>query len=232
MKFRVFFMIKVHVTPITPKHIFLKYMLNESVLINYLNPADYNRAVKVCSNIYIDNGAYGFYLKGIKPNYNDFYKWLEGKTFNHFFVPDIINGTEEENDNLIKLVPEKFKIKAIPVFHIHESFDRLKRLISEFDYIALGSSGDYWDVGSVAWFNRMNLLMEILCYPDGTPKVKIHMLRCLNPKVFIHFPFYSADSSNLAQNHSKRGIEKMLNDLKCFDAPLKYRFVKQLSFFD
>ena len=113
MKFRVFFMIKVHVTPITPKHIFLKYMLNESVLINYLNPADYNRAVKVCSNIYIDNGAYGFYLKGIKPNYNDFYKWLEGKTFNHFFVPDILAGLEIK----IGAYAEHYPFDLIPLAH-------------------------------------------------------------------------------------------------------------------
>ncbi len=44
--------------------------------------------------------------------------------------------------------------------------------------------------------------MRVICNKDGFPMVKIHMLRCLNPKIFTKLPFFSGDSTNLAQNHS------------------------------
>lgn len=229
-------MIKVHVTPITPKSIFDKFLKDESVLINYLRPENYKAAVKDnhCKYIYIDNGAYTYFRKGITPNYDNFYHWLENKEYDYFFIPDVIDGNEQDNNNLIELMPNKFKAKSIPVYHLHEDLSRLDYLMNkDFTYIALGASGKYWNVGSDIWFDRMDEIMKILCNSNGYPKVRIHALRCLNPKVFIYFPFYSADSSNLAQNHSKRGALNMLNRLRCFDAPKKYDFKKeQLSIYD
>lgn len=226
---------KFHVTPITPKSEFLK-LKGRNVLISYLRNENYKQAVSLCQKIYIDNGAYTFFRKGLKPNWNNFYKWLEGKTYNHFFIPDVIDGSEIENNNLINLNDKlDLQRKGIPVFHLHESNKRLKDLIQRFDYIALGSSGEFWELGTDKWFFRMNELMKILCDDTGKPRVKIHMLRCLNPKIFTLFPFYSGDSSNLARNHHIRGIENILNELEKHNSPEKYQFKDiylQLSILD
>ena len=42
--------------------------------------------------------------------------------------------------------------------------------------------------------------MAIVCDGDGMPRVKLHGLRMLNPDVFRHLPFSSADSTNVARN--------------------------------
>lgn len=229
-------MLKVHVTPLTPAATFEKYLKGHNVLINWLRPDDLKRANKVCNKIFIDNGAYTFWRKKLTPDYSKFYKWLETKTFDHFFIPDDLNGSEEINDLFLKQVPEVFKPKAIAVFHINQSLERLKRLVSSYDYIAIGGfTGIYSNIGSPVWFARMDQIMKILCDKDGKPLVKIHALKCLNPKVFIYFPFTSADSSNLARNHFKvkGGIETLLKRLDCFQAPKTYEFIKtQVSIFD
>jgi hypothetical protein len=105
-------------------------------------------------------------------------------------------------------------------------------LCNTFDYIALGSSGEYWKIGTIEWFNRMDEAMKVICNELGYPKVKVHMLRCLNPKIFTKYPFYSADSSNLAQNHHIKGGEIILKNIESFDFAKKYNFQKQLSLFN
>ena len=42
--------------------------------------------------------------------------------------------------------------------------------------------------------------MDVACDSDGYPKAKLHGLRMLDPTVFSHFPFASADSTNVARN--------------------------------
>ena len=50
--------------------------------------------------------------------------------------------------------------------------------------------------------------MGVLCDEQGRPKVQIHGLRMLDNTVFSHFPFSSADSTNVARNC---GIDKAWN---------------------
>ncbi len=235
-------MIKYHGTPITPKEVFNLSMLNKNVLIPYTEKRDFARAVKICNNILIDNGAFTVWRKKIKIDWNDYYKWIEEIycDISYFFIPDVIDGTEEENNDLIKLFIDKYlniKEKSIPVWHINESFDRLINIMKEFDYIAIGSAGEYRDLGTKEWHDRMNDTMKILCDDKGVPKVKIHMLRCLNPDIFLRYPFHSGDSTNLAQNHSIYNSSKGSNDgwkivlrnIERYDSPKKYIFKTYLK---
>jgi hypothetical protein len=66
--------------------------------------------------------------------------------------------------------------------------------------IALGSSGQYATIGNEGWWSRMSEAMTVLTDGDGYPKTKIHGLRMLDPVVFSHIPFSSADSTNVARN--------------------------------
>ena len=72
----------------------------------------------------------------------------------------------------------------------------------------------------------MNEVMKKVCDKDGYPKVKIHMLRCLNPDIFLLYPFYSGDSTGLAQNHSRDGWRKIVANIEKYNSPEKYTFRK------
>ena len=92
------------------------------------------------------------------------------------------------------------KTKGVPVWHMHESFEYLDYLCSNFEIVALGSSGDYKTPGTKAWWVRMNDAMKVICDEDGKPKCKLHGLRMLSTKVFTKLPLSSADSTNAAVN--------------------------------
>jgi len=88
---------------------------------------------------------------------------------------------------------------------MHESLERLDRLVTTWPRICIGSSGEYATVGNEKWWARMHEIMEVACDRGGSPKCKLHGLRMLNPKVFTKIPFTSADSTNIGRNV---GIDK------------------------
>ena len=197
-------MIKYHGTPITPKEVFTMALIGKNCLIPFFDSRDLNRALEICDKVIIDNSAYSIHRSKRKVNWNDFYNWIEPfkNRIEFFFIPDVIDGTEEENNLLIDDYFKREETKGVPVWHLNESVNRLKYLMSKFDYIAIGSSGEFWKLNTLKWNKKMNEAMKVICNKNGTPKVKIHMLRCLNPDIFLKYPFYSGDSTNLAQNHS------------------------------
>ena len=76
--------------------------------------------------------------------------------------------------------------------------------------MAIGSSGQYSQVGTDLWWSRMDEVLQSACtapawFPDPSawpqqPCVKLHGLRMLDPRVFGKLPLASADSSNVARN--------------------------------
>lgn len=224
-------MIKYHGTPITPKSVFAEAMEGRNVLISFAQAQDLIKAIGFCSKIMIDNGAFTFWKTNRKPDWNKYYDFVSKHLHNisYFFIPDVIDGTEEENDLLIdEYLNSKSLVgnKAIPVWHIHESFDRLKRMMTMFDYIAIGSSGEYSTIGTKDWHERMREAMKVICCKDGIPKVKIHMLRCLNHRVFTKYPFYSGDSTNLARNHHRDGLWTIINRVEKHNSPHVFKGIK------
>ena len=99
-------MIKYHGTPITPKKVFLSSMKHRNVLIPFTHKQDLKKAIEICDKILIDNGAYTVWRQKICINWSDYYDWIDS-IYNHidfFFIPDVIDGTEKENDKLKKHV--------------------------------------------------------------------------------------------------------------------------------
>lgn len=227
----------------SPMSVFNEAMDGRNCLIPFPRPDDYKRADKICNKIIIDNGAFTIWRKGGEADWDKYYEWLKERIdqIEFFFIPDVIDGTEEENDNLISEYLKKFKKdydysiqgycgmnkllkKGVPIWHVNESFERLDRLMDGFNYIAIGSAGEYRDLGTRKWHSRMNEAMKVICDKDGYPKVKIHMLRCLNPDIFLYYPFESGDSTSLAQNHSKRGWRNIVEGIEKYNSPEKYTF--------
>ena len=157
----------------------------------------------MCSSFALDNGAFTAWKQGKSfdmTGFTEFVKeWMQHPAFDWAVMPDVIDGTEEQNDALLEewTLPKHI---GVPVYHMHESMERLERLIDNYDYICLGSSGEYSQPNSKIWWRRMNEIMDVATDNNGKAKVRMHGLRMLNPKVFTRLPLKSADSTNAERN--------------------------------
>lgn len=180
----------------------VKIFPGRHAIVSYAYPEPIAVAAEICQSVILDNGAFTAWKNGTRHDFDGYADWcrhwLRHPCVDWCIIPDKIDGTEQDNDWLI----EKWTLPramSVPVWHLHESLDRLKRLM-EFPRIALGSSGVYADPGSNDWWHRISEAMTVLCDQDGFPKVKLHGLRMLNPGIFSKLPLSSADSSMVARN--------------------------------
>ena len=201
-------MIHYHGLPITPEEVAVAVLKARHAFVSFAHRSQINIASQVCQSFAIDNGAYSFWKSGKKVDWGDYYTFLEGVKNNPRFdfavVPDVIEGSEKENDALLLGFPLN-KFYSVPVWHLHESIGRLKALAEGYPRIAFGSSGEYSTVGNAQWSDRMDEAFSEIVDSRGMPVVKVHGLRMLNPKVFTRYPFSSVDSTNIARNV---GIDK------------------------
>ena len=199
-------MIHYHGTPITPNRLLFS-LKGRHFFISFWRTDNIDIVSEIAQSFAIDNGAFSAWTKGVKPDwerYKDFiYKWQNHPGYDWHIIPDIIDGSEMENDKMI----ESWNMKrSVPVWHLHESLDRLKNLVNSFDRIALGSSGEYSTIASDGWWEVISKAMSIICDDNGFPKVRVHGLRMLDNKL-RRIPFASADSTNVAQNsYEKNGM--------------------------
>lgn len=175
--------------------------------VSFAHPQQIALAAEVSQSFALDNGAFSFWRKGSGRvdvgAYAAFVaKWERHPGFDFALIPDVIDGAEEENDMMFGLwrnAGGSFE-RGVPVWHLHESLERLARLCRSFPRVALGSSGEYKVVGNRAWWRRMADAMDAVCDSSGRPPCKLHGLRMLNPEVYTKLPLSSADSTNVAIN--------------------------------
>ena len=110
----------------------------------------------------------------------------------------MIEGDEAANDAFLQEWTFG-KSTGVPVWHFHESLDRLARLAGEWPRVALGSSGQFATIGTPKWWSRIQQVMETICDQDGRPKVRLHGLRMLRPTICKHLPLASADSAGVSR---------------------------------
>jgi hypothetical protein len=158
---------------------------------------------EACQSFVLDNGAFTAWRQG-KPvtDWAGYYEW-SGQWLRHpgcdwAVIPDVIDGSEADNDRLLLEWPHGHR--GVPVFHLHESLTRLERLVSLWPRVAFGSSGEWSMVGSGAWWQRMDAVLGVACDGEGYPRCKLHGLRMLNPTIFTRLPLASADSCNAGRN--------------------------------
>lgn len=181
-----------------------RFLSGRHAFISFARPEDIGTAAEVCQSFAIDNGAFTSWKSG-EPiedwsEYYDFCEhWHRHPGFDWAVIPDVIDGDEGENDALLNEWPSH--IEGVPVWHLHESLDRLNRLMT-WPRVALGSSGEWPTPGTVKWWDRINEAMSVSCNQDGYPRSKLHGLRMLNPAIFSQLPLSSADSTNAVRNSS------------------------------
>src|SRR5690606_16568915 len=136
--------------------------------------------------------------------------------FTFALIPDVIDGTEKDNADLVKMWDKHawypVRIEGCPVWHLHESLDRLGRLCARWPRVAIGSSGQWPNPGQGDWWDRMDDVFDVIC-EDGFPKAKIHGLRMLSSAIVSRYPFASCDSTNAAQNGPRTANRINTDDL-------------------
>jgi hypothetical protein len=158
---------------------------------------------EIGQSVMLDNGAFTAWTQG-RPvtDWRGYYRWVEpwlDIQTTWAVIPDVIDGTEDDNRRLLDQWP--FADRGAPVWHLHESLDRLDGLVRDWPLVCLGSSGEYRTIGSPAWRRRMEDAMDVATDARGVPRTRLHMLRGLD-LADGPYPFYSADSANVARNHA------------------------------
>lgn len=199
-------MIHYHGTPIGGnRRDVCRFASGRHLLIPFPNRNDLHIVSDLASSFVFDNGAFTAWKQGESVNFKEYsnwvHEWHRHPSFDWCLIPDVIDGTEDENDDLIKEWEDGgLREFGVPVWHMNESFERLVVLCCLFQRVAIGSSGEWSTPGSLSWWERISLAMDIICDENGKPPVKLHGLRMLNPKIFTRLPLASADSCNAAIN--------------------------------
>ncbi len=182
----------------------VRFLSGRHALIPYPRPDDLGVAMDVCQSFVVDNGAFTAWKQGETMDVEGYRAWVVSlcrhPAFDWCLVPDVIDGTEKENDELAKWwAGQHPHMESVPVWHLHDSLDRLEWLSGVYKRIALGSSGQWPTPGLASWWGRMGEAMAAVS-DDGKPRCKLHGLRMLSPDVFRHLPLASADSTNAVRN--------------------------------
>lgn len=190
-----------HCTPITPSSVF-KSLAGRHFAVSFVRPDQLRESHEIGQSVMLDNGAYTAWKKGTRIKADLFHewvdKWLDCPT-TWAIIPDRINGTEYQNDELVRKWP--FGDRGAPVWHLNEPIERLLRLCGRFEKVCFGSAGAYKTIGSDAWSRRVRAAFSALNIFPRLPW--IHMLRGMSLSGSKVFPFASLDSSNIARSHKE-----------------------------
>lgn len=185
-----------------PKVDAAKFLAGRHAFVPFPSPCDLPSVAAVCQSFAFDNGAFSAWTRGLMMDVPGYMAWVEEwhrhPAFDWAVIPDVIEGSEEENDAM--LVDWPSHLPGVPVYHLHESLERLERLVSQWPRVALGSSGAWATPGTDGWWERIGAVMAVACDKNGRPRCRLHGLRMLNPDVFTRLPLASADSCNAARN--------------------------------
>lgn len=191
-----------HGTPITPLTA-LRKLAGRHYCVSHWRPEQVALCHQIAQSVLLDNGAFSAWKAG-KPitdwrpylAWSD--EWLDHPT-TWAVIPDVVQGGEDEQERLIQQWPHGQR--GAPVWHLHESIDRLLRLLDTWPRVCMGSSAQYAEILTPAWERRMDAAWrEIDSRHRRTPYV--HMLRGM--QLARHrWPFASVDSTDIARNHSR-----------------------------
>ena len=200
-------MIHYHGTPVGgSRSDVVRFLSGRHALIPFARPDDLGAALEVCQSIVLDNSAFSLWRAGggdvDVAAYHAWVHELAGHpALDWCLIPDKIDGTEQDNAELVHLwLRMGSRVKSVPVWHMHESLDWLDWLVCNFQTVALGSSGEWSQPGSRAWWQRMGEAMTVACDEHGRPRARLHGLRMLDPEIFTRLPLASADSTNASVN--------------------------------
>lgn len=179
-----------------------RFLMSRHALVPHKRRDDMAIVAEACQSFVFDNSAFSYWKSGGQLDVSGYVAWCDEwhrhPGFDWALIPDVIEGDEADNDALLADWPRH--IRGVPVWHMHESIERLVRLCHEWPTVALGSSGEWPTPGTAKWWERMAAAMNAIADKHGRPPCRLHGLRMLNPKVFTRLPLASADSTNAGMN--------------------------------
>lgn len=195
-------MIHYHGTPLGgPVASVGQFLARRHGFVSFERPDQVAHVAEFCQSFALDNGAFSAWTRGTTVDVGAYQEWVseweQHPGFDWCVIPDLIDGSEAQNDALVE---QWQRPRGIPVWHLHESIGRLKRLVDWFPRVALGSSGDFQRPGTSQWWARMDEALQEITDDDGRPWGKLHGLRMLDPAIFSRIPLSSADSTNAVRN--------------------------------
>lgn len=201
-------MIHYHGTPCSgPRAEAYAFLSGRHALVSFEAPDEIANVAEVCQSFILDNGAFSRWKDGQTLDVDGYThwvaKWFRHPGFDWALIPDVIDGDEAANDLMLERWPEH--LPGVPVWHMHESLERLQRLAKNWRVVALGSSGQWGVPGTTPWWRRIGDAMNAICDEKGRPICKLHGLRMLDPRIFCDLPLASADSTNAAVNAGSVG---------------------------
>jgi hypothetical protein len=222
-----------HGTPISPRTV-LQQLGGRFFCVSHWRPDDVEWCHKHGQGVMLDNGAFSAWRTGKAiEDWRPFYEWAEqwlAYRTSWAVMPDVIEGDEADNDALIAQWPHGNR--GAPVWHMHESIDRLARLCDEWERVCIGSSAAYAVVGADIWHGRMTEAMNAICKSGRVP-TWLHMLRGMAAAQW-GYPFSSVDSTDIARNHNRgkpvRDMVDRWDSIQC--APFWKQMPKQIGLLD
>jgi hypothetical protein len=218
-----------HGTPITPNRV-LHELAGRNFCVSYAAPQQVKTCHEIGQSVMLDNGAYSVWRRGAVMDWEAWAAWAEpwlAYPTTWAVAPDVIEGDETANDILLSRYGHWDDL--VPVWHLHESLERLGRLADEFGRVCFGSSGQYAMVGSVSWHRRVSQAFDSLADEFGRVPW-IHMLRGMALSG-SDYPFASVDSTDVARNHNRphnlaRAMAERWDGIQC---PARWERLEQLE---
>jgi hypothetical protein len=170
-------------------------------LVSFQHRGELEIMAEVSHSFIFDNGSFSVWKSGKTLDVAGYYKWVDDwrrhPGFDWCLIPDVIEGSEADNDSMISDWP--FGFDGVPVWHLNESLERLETLAESWPRIAFGSTSGI-EPNSKSFWLRMAEVMDVVCDKKGRPICKLHGLRMLNPEIFKIVPLASADSCTCVMN--------------------------------
>lgn len=184
----------------------------ENMLISYAYFKSPNDYLKVAGNwipkrMILDSGAFSVWTKGDKINIDNYINFCKGMreivpqtTELHYVNLDVLPGRFGEfptNEQRQSSAEEGWKnmeymnskgLKVIHVFHQHEDFKWLHKLIKKDDYIGISPANDVSMTSKKIWLDQVFSIVQ--------NKIKCHGFAVTGKEHLIRYPFYSVDSSS------------------------------------
>ena len=213
-------MIHYHCGDIYPNHRLIE-MAGRHLLISHAYPTAATIAHQISQSVLLDNGAFSVWRSGKKADWESYYEWADmwlDCVTTWAIIPDVIDGSEAEQDALIKQWPHGGR--GAPVWHLNEPIDRLLALIETWPKVCIGSAGEYPEVGTDKWHGRMTE-----AFNEVSKRGRMPWLHGLRMQGVGHlYPFGSVDSADVARNNNRKQntIESMVARWDCSQPQMRW----------
>jgi hypothetical protein len=156
------------------------------------------KKIHLYKDFLLDSGAFSF-IGGAKVSMNEYIEkyidFINKYDIKNFFELDLYTLPEygiKKTEEIRAYIEEKTKKKTIPVFHKMLGIDYYKKLCEDYNYIAIGASGQH----DSKWTRTNPEQLKKMVLYANSKNVKVHGLGYTKIEMLKKIPFYSVDSTS------------------------------------